>query len=167
LPHIEAHITEYQCHRVACPDCGEVTQAPLPAEAQGQFGPELTALMAYVTVVCRMPRRVVLELLSQALKIPLSLGSAQNVWEEVSEAVAEPCAELERELPRQPVINSDETGYRTSGEKRWMWALVAPSFVFYRIALTRGAEVLVQLLGAVFAGTVHVNIFETPRSIIY
>jgi hypothetical protein len=61
----------------------------------------------------------------------------------------EPCAELERELPRQPVINSDETGYRTSGEKRWMWALVAPTFVVYRIALTRGAEVLVQLLGAV------------------
>ena len=71
-----------------------MTQAPLPAEAQGQFGPELTALMAYLTVVCRMPRRVVLELLSQALKIPLSLGSAQKVWEEVSEAVAEPCAEL-------------------------------------------------------------------------
>ena len=152
LPHIEAHITEYQCHRVACPDCGEVTQAPLPAEAQGQFGPELTALMAYLTVVCRMPRRVVLELLSQALKIPLSLGSAQNVWEEVSEAVAEPCAELEQALPLQPVINSDETGYRTSGEKRWLWALVAPSFVVYRIALTRGAEVLVQLLGEVFAG---------------
>ena len=152
LPHIEAHITEYQCQRVACPDCGKVTQASLPAEAQGQFGPELTALLAYLTVVCRMPRRVVLELLSEALKIPLSLGSAQNVWEEVSEAVAEPCAELERELPRQPVINGDETGYRTSGEKRWMWALVAPSFVFYRIALTRGTEVLVQLLGAVFAG---------------
>jgi transposase len=152
LPHIEAHITEYRCHRVACPDCGEVTQAPLPAEAQGQFGPELTALMAYLTVVCRMPRRVVLELLSQVLKIPLSLGSAQNAWEEASEAVAEPCAELERELPRQPVINSDETGYRTSGEKRWMWALVAPTFVVYRIALTRGAEVLVQLLGTVFAG---------------
>jgi len=45
------------------------------------------------------------------------------------------------------VVNSDETGYRTNGEKRWLWALVAPAFVFYKIALTRGAEVLVQLLG--------------------
>jgi transposase len=50
------------------------------------------------------------------------------------------------------VINSDETGYRTDGEKRWLWALVAANFVFYKIALTRGAEVLVQLLGEVFAG---------------
>jgi transposase len=152
LPPIEAHITEYQCQCVVCPECGKATQAELPREAQGQFGPQLTALIAYLTVVCRMPRRVVRELLEQVLAIPLSLGSIQNSWEEASDAVAEPCAELERQLPHELVVNSDETGYRTSGEKRWLWALVAANFVFYKIALTRGAEVLVQLLGEVFAG---------------
>jgi transposase len=152
LPRIEAHITEYQCQRLLCPECGETTQAELPPEVRGHFGPDLTALIAYLTVVCRMPRRMVLELMEQVLGIPLSLGSIQNSWEETSEAVAEPCAELERQLPHEPVLNSDETGYRTSGEKRWLWALVAPGFVFYKIALSRGAEVLVQLLGAAFAG---------------
>jgi transposase len=152
LPPIEAHITEYRCQSAVCPDCGKATQAELPQEVQGHFGPELTALIAYLTVVCRMPRRVVQELLGQVLGIPLSLGSIQNSWEEASEAVAEPCTELEKQLAHEPVINSDETGYRTGGEKRWLWALVAPAFVFYKIALTRGAEVLVQLLGEVFAG---------------
>jgi transposase len=152
LPPIEAHITEYQCQRALCPECGKATQAALPKEAAGNFGPQLTALIAYLTVVCRMPRRVVLELIGQVLGIQLSLGSVQNSWEEASEAVAEPCAELERQLPDQPVVNSDETGYRTNGEKRWLWAMVAPGFVFYKIALSRGAEVLVQLLGAAFAG---------------
>ena len=152
LPPIEAHITEYQCQCVVCPECGKATQAELPREAQGQFGPQLTALIAYLTVVCRMPRRVVRELLEQVLAIPFSLGSIQNSWEEASQAVAEPCTELEKQLAREPVLNSDETGYRTSGEKRWLWALVAANFVFYKIALTRGAEVLVQLLGEVFAG---------------
>lgn len=152
LPRIEAHITEYQCQNVVCPECGKATQAELPSDAQGHFGPQLTALIAYLTVVCRMPRRVVREVLEQVLGIPLSLGSIQNSWEEASEAVAEPCAELERQLPHEPVVNSDETGYRTSGEKRWMWALVAARFVFYRIAASRGAEVLVELLGEVFAG---------------
>jgi transposase len=152
LPAIEAHITEYQCHRLLCPACGKTTQADLPPDARDSFGPQLTALIAYLTVVCRMPRRVVLELLSQVLNIELSLGKVQDAWEEVSEAVAGPCAELERELPNQPVINSDETGYRTNGEKRWLWAMVAPGFVFYKIAATRGAEVLVRLLGEIFAG---------------
>jgi transposase len=152
LPSVEAYITEYQCHSVVCPDCGKATQAELPQEAQRHFGPQLTALIAYLTVVCRLPRRLVRELLEQVLSIPLSLGSIQNSWEEVSEAVAEPCGELERQLPNEPVVNSDETGYRTSGEKRWLWALVAANFVFYKIALTRGAEVLVELLGEVFTG---------------
>lgn len=152
LPAMEAHITEYQCHCVVCPDCGKTTQAELPQDSQGQFGPQLTALIAYLTVVCRLPRRTVQELLEQVLAIPLSLGSIQNSWEEVSEAVANPCAEMERQLPNEPVVNSDETGYRTSGEKRWLWAVVATNFVFYKIALTRGAEVLVQLLGEVYAG---------------
>jgi transposase len=152
LPPIEAHITEYRCQSAVCPDCGKATQAELPQEVRGHFGPELTALIAYLTVVCRMPRRVVQELLGQVLGIPLSLGSIQNSWEEASEAVAEPCTEMERQLAHEPVLNSDEAGYRTSGEKRWLWALVAPAFVFYKIALTRGAEVLVQLLGEAFAG---------------
>ena len=152
LPPIEAHITEYRCQSAVCPDCGKATQAELPQEVQGHFGPELTALIAYLTVVCRMPRRVVQELLGQVLGIPLSLGSIQNSWEEASEAVAEPCMELEKQLAHEPVINSDETGYRTNGDKRWLWALVAANFVFYKIALTRGAEVLVQLLGEVFDG---------------
>jgi len=152
LPPIEAHITEYQCRNVVCAECGKATQAELPEEAQGHFGPQLTALIAYLTVVCRMPRRMVRELLEQVLGVPLSLGSIQNSWEEAGAAVAEPCAELERQLPHEPVVNCDETGYRTSGEKRWLWALVAANFVVYRIALTRGAEVLVELLGEVFAG---------------
>lgn len=112
----------------------------------------MTAVIAYLTVVCRMPRRMVQEFLEQVPGIPLSLGSIQNSWEETSDAVAEPCAELERQLPHEPVVNSDETGYRTSGEKRWLWAMVTANSVFYKIALTRGAEVLVQLLGEVFAG---------------
>jgi transposase len=152
LPPIQAHITEYRCQCVLCPECGKATQAELPQAAQGHFGPQLTALIAYLTVVCRMPRRVVRELLEQVLTIPLSLGSIQKSWEEASEAVAEPCAELEKQLPHERVVNSDETGYRTSGEKRWMWALVTANFVFYKIAASRGAEVLVELLGEVFAG---------------
>ena len=62
LPKIVAHVTEYQCHKLRCGKCGNTTQAALPEEVKGNFGPELTALIAYQTVTCRMPRRVVLKL---------------------------------------------------------------------------------------------------------
>ncbi len=152
LPPVAAHITEYRCHRRQCPDCGRITLASLPDEHASQFGPQLTALIAYLTVVCRMPRLVVQRFLAGALQIPISLGSTQNAWEETSAAVAAPYAELEAALPHEPVINADETGHRTNGDKRWLWTFVARTFVLYRIAASRGSDVLQIVLGETFAG---------------
>lgn len=152
LPAIAAHITEYRCHRRQCPDCATITVAPLPDEHANQFGPQLTALIAYLTVVCRMPRLVVQRFLEGALQIPISLGSTQNAWEETSAAVAAPYAELEAALPHEAVVNADETGHRTNGEKRWLWTFVAQTFVLYRIAASRGSDVLQSVLGETFPG---------------
>jgi len=152
LPPLAAHVTEYRCYRRRCRGCGKTTQAPLPDEFMGQFGPQLTALIAYLTVVCRLPRLVVQRLLEGALHIPMSLGSTQHAWEEASAAVAASCDELPHALPQQPVLNCDETGHRTNGQKRWLWTLVAPTFIVYTIATSRGADVLRRLLGASFGG---------------
>ena len=152
VPPVKAHITEYQFPNVVCGDCSKATRAPLPEEIAGHFGPQLTALIAYWTVVCRLPRRLVEAMLADVLGIEISLGSTQKAWEEVSQAVAQPVQQLQEQLPREAVLNVDETGWRTNGDKRWIWALVAQHFVFYVVASTRGAEVLVSLLGAVFRG---------------
>lgn len=152
MPPIRARIIEYQCHRVSCPECNRSTRAEVPAEASGQFGPQLTALIAYLTVVCRMPRRVVEALLGQVLGIEISLGSTQKCWEEASEAVAAPCQELAQKLKQEPVLNIDETGWRTNGGKRYLWVFVAAQYVVYTVAATRGSEVLIGMLGAVFNG---------------
>ena len=152
LPPIQARTIEYQCHRVVCPECGKGTRATTPEEAKGHFGPQLTALIAYLTVVCRMPRRVVEALLGQVLGIDMSLGSTQKCWEEASQAVAAPCQELEKQLKDEPVLNIDETGWRTNGAKRFLWAFVAARYVVYTVAATRGSAVLTRLLGAVFQG---------------
>ena len=152
LPPMAAHITEYRGHRRQCPDCGTITLAPLPDEHANQFGPQLTALIAYLTVVCRMPRLVVQRFLEGVLQIPISLGSTQHAWEETSAAVAAPYAELETALPHEPVLNADETGHRTNGDKRWLWTFVARTFVLYRISASRGSDVLQIVLGETFAG---------------
>jgi transposase len=84
--------------------------------------------------------------------VDISVGSVQKAWEETADAVAAPYAEVQEALATEPVLNSDETGSRTNGEKRWVWALCSSWFVFYHIACSRGVEVLVELLGEAFAG---------------
>jgi transposase len=153
LPPLRVQIIEYQCPKVACPHCGQATRAPLPAEVQNSlFGPRLAGLIAYLTVGLRIPRRGVEQLLETLLGIEISLGSTQKLVEETSEALAATCQELERQLPREPVLNSDETGWRSMGERRWLWALVAASFVFFTVAASRSSQVLIHLLGTVFPG---------------
>src|SRR6202167_4902425 len=152
LPPIQARIIEYQCHRVICPECGESTRAAVPEHAVGNFGPQLAALIAYLTVVCRMPRRVVEALLGQVLGIQIRLGSTQKCWEGARQAVAAPCQELQQQLRDEPVLNVDETGWRTNGDKRFLWAFVAARYVVYTVGAARGSEVLIRLLGAVFQG---------------
>ena len=99
-----------------------------------------------------LPRRLIEALLADVLGIEIGLGSTQKAWEEVSQAVEQPVGQLQEQLPREAVLNVDETGWRTNGDKRWIWALVAHQFVFYVVASTRSAEVLVSLLGSVFHG---------------
>src|ERR1017187_3455068 len=89
-PPVKAHLTEYQFPNVVCGHCGKATRAPLPEEIRGDFGPQLTALIAYWRVVCRLPRRLVEAMLADVLGIEISLGSTQKAWEEVSQAVEQP-----------------------------------------------------------------------------
>jgi transposase len=164
IPKVQAFITEYQRPEVKCGHCGQGNYAPLPSWVRGEFGPQLTALIAYWTVVCRMPRRVVEALLAEVLGIKMSLGSTQKAWEEVSTAVRTPYEELQQQLPQEAVLNIDETGWRNNGKKRWLWGLVAQQFVFYAIAAHRNAAVLVALLGAVFRGIIVSDRFSVYLS---
>ena len=152
VPPIQPEVREYQCARVVCPCCHKGTRAPLPPEAQGDFGPQLTALVAYWTVMCRMPRSVVKTMLETVLGIPISLGSVQYLWEEAGEAVQAPCQQLEEQLPQQAVLNLDGSGWRKNAERRVIVALVAAQFVCYRIVESNNWEMVLSWLGAAFAG---------------
>ena len=145
-------VTEYQYPKVVCPCCRKGTRAELRSEHAQEIGERLTATISYMIAVRKMTRRDVQALLQDLLGVDISVGSVQKAWEETADAVEAPYTELARALPSEPVVNSDETGSRTNGEKRWVWALCTSWFVFYHIARNRGVAVLAQLLGEAFAG---------------
>ena len=145
-------VTEYQYPKLVCPCCQKETRAAMRPEHEQEIGERLTAAISYLIAMRKMTRRDVQATMRDLLGVDISVGSVQKAWEETSVAVQAPYEELERALPTEPVVNSDETGSRTNGDKRWVWVLCAPWFVFYHIAASRGVEVLVQLLGEAFAG---------------
>jgi transposase len=145
-------VTEYQYPKLVCPCCQKGTRAATRPEHQHQIGERLTAVVSYLIGSRKMTRRDVAATMQDLFGVDISVGSVQTAWEETADAVAAPYTELEKALPTESVLNGDETGSRTNGDKRWVWVLCSSWFVFYHIACSRSAEVLVQLLGKAFAG---------------
>lgn len=159
IPEIKPGITEYRLRCVECA-CGAVTWAEVPPEAHSGFGPRLTALLAYLTAMHRVTRRGCQELARTLFRVEISLGSVCKLHEEVSQALEPCCEEIKQALPKQEILNVDETGWKSMGKGMWLWVFVAPAMTFFTLAASRGAKVLKGVLGEVFNGIICSDMFS-------
>jgi transposase len=151
IPQIKPEVTEYTLRCVEC-QCGASTWAEVPAQARSGFGPRLAALLPYLTALHRVTRRGCQEIVKTVFGIDLSLGAVCKLHEEASQALEPCCEEIKHALPNQPVLNVDETGWKSMGKGIWLWVFVAPSMALFTLAASRGAKVLKGVLGVVFSG---------------
>ena len=157
LPPMTPEVTEYRCHELSCPDCGAVTRAELPAEAASVFGVRLSALACALMVQYRLSKRLTQRLLADVLHLNVSLGMLPKLGAETGEALAAPATEAERHVREQLVTNADETGWyegKKDGRHRraWLWTFATTAVVVFRIAFSRGGEVVREVLGQDFTG---------------
>jgi transposase len=153
IPDIKPDVSEYRLRCVECA-CGAVTWADAPPQARSGFGPRLTGLLAYLSAMHRVTRRGCQELAKTLFGIDISLGSVCKLHEEVSQALEPCCKEIKQALPKQEVLNVDETGWKSMGKGIWLWVFVAPTMTFFTLAASRGAKVLKGVLGDVFGGII-------------
>jgi len=153
IPPVEPEVTEYQVFTL-CGKCGETHQGTLPPEvAVSNFGPRLTAMVGYFTAVLHVSRRMVKECFEVLFGVRFSLGSTQNLLEQTSKALEPMDKELKKALPKEAVLGADETSWL----KRWLWILVAESFIYFQVAKSRGSVVLKEILGEVYHGILCVD----------
>ena len=154
LPPVRAVVTEHRLHRVACPTCGATTRATLPAAVPaGAFGPRLQATVATLSGRFRLSRREVAELGETVLEAPLSVGSVDTLCQATSAALAAPVAEVVATLPTAPVVNADETPWKQGKARPWLWVAVTALVTVFRIAISRSSQVIKDLLGEDYGGT--------------
>jgi transposase len=155
LPAIAVRVSEHRLHGVCCPECATATRAELPRELpRSAFGPRLQAAVATLAVRNRVSRRDTTELARELFGLELATGSVDAIVQRSGAALAAPQTRLEQQIKSAPVVNIDETGWKTAGGNRTLWgALTARSAVF-RIAAGRHAFEAKTLLGERFAGIV-------------
>ena len=153
LPAIAVSVREHRLHRLRCPACAAETRAELPAKVpRGAFGPRLQAAVVTLAVRNRVSRRDTTELLRELFGAELASGSVEAIVRCAGEALEAPYARLHEQLTRVPVVNIDETGWRTAGERRTLWGLFGARAALFRIAADRHRREAQALLGEDFSG---------------
>jgi hypothetical protein len=150
---ITRRTTEYRKHKIVCPCCGETTEGTLPEEAnESAYSPNVAALVAILTGLFQLSRRKAELFMEQVAEIPISVGSVSNLEKEMTKAALPVMEEIEKTAQNADQGNADETGYgMKNGKQGWLWVLVTPCAVLFRLFLGRGQEWASKLLGC-FAG---------------
>ena len=155
VPVAPAVVTEHQAHGSLCPGCGHCTWAEIPAEIRAHgFGPNLTALVAYLSGCFRGSKRIIEELIEGLFHIPLSLGTVANLEQETSAALQQPYQEAQQAVQAASVKNADETGWYQAGKRRWLWMAATQTVAFFKICTGRGKAAFQELLGEIVTGVV-------------
>jgi transposase len=155
LPPTAVRVTEHRLHRVCCPRCATQTRAELPRELpRSAFGPRLQAAVVTLAVRNRVSRRDTTELARELFGVELASGSVDAIVQRAGEALAAPQTRLEQQIKAASVVNIDETGWKTAGERRTLWGALTAQTAVFRIAAGRHASESQMLLGERYAGIV-------------
>jgi transposase len=148
LPVMAVTVTEHQCQRVRCPACGAKARAELPAEVGvSAFGPRFHAAVTVLSVRNRISRRDVVELCEQLFGSRICSGTIDAILQRTADALEGPYDDLLQRVRDAPALNMDETGWRTSGQRRALWGAFTDRHGVLRVADSRHEDHAKALLG--------------------
>lgn len=147
LPEIKPVITEYQLHDGVCACCKQETGAELPLDVgTNVLGPRAMALMTQLSSQYHLSKQLIKKFFSETLGIRICTGTVSNTEGRVSNALAEPYANLEASLAQQAHLNIDETGYKEQNKRGYIWVFSSNTICVFKAKLSRAKSVLVETL---------------------
>jgi hypothetical protein len=116
-------------------------------------GPDLAALIVYLSLDMRVTRSKVKQFLKDVLGLELSIGTIQNCIVESARALAPVEKQLLDDLCNESLIHADETSHNEAGAKLWLWVFVSSRTALFLIG-HRTDEIFVNVFDALigFAG---------------
>jgi transposase len=161
-------ITEHRFRRYRHRKSGRIVNAPVPdaLRHQGLFGARLRAFAAMLKGDLHASVRGIQRLFADALHVPVSTGYLSKVIRQTGEALAAPYDELCAALPTQSHVGMDETGHPDRGKRWWTWCATTADFTVFRIADSRGSQVIRDLLGENYSGILLSDYFSAYRKFV-
>ena len=148
LPKIKAIITEYIRKKYYCNACKNSSYASLPEGIPNSaFGSRLMGLISTLTGVFHLAKRESVQLVKDLYNIDIGLGSIPNIEERVS-IVLDPYYQRIHEFVLKSSLTKhfDETPWRDSGKRNYVWLVTCKQASFYMIDIQRNALAFQRLI---------------------
>jgi transposase len=146
LPPIEMEVTHWVLHQSWCPACGGWTQAQVPPQHAGGYGPRFSALVGELAGTYGNGRRMVQTFCASVLGVPISLGAIQKVLNRVTRAIDPYYVVIARQARQAPVNYIDETPWYCLNALEWLWVMASERVAFYMIHPRRSKEAFAALI---------------------
>jgi transposase len=146
IPPVDPTYTEHRCYGKTC-GCGHITRGSFP-EGVGnriQYGPRLTAWVAYLSVRQYIPFNRIRELLRDFCGLEISEGGIERLLKRFKTKSQPFYERIKTEIAGSQVVGTDETGAKVNGEKWWFWTWQNTQNTFIAASKSRGYKTIGQI----------------------
>jgi transposase len=151
LPPPEPLVFDVEIPRYTCPGCHHRVEPLDPFPPHQQFGFVLLSRAVHLRMLGLSVAKVA-DCLEEAHGVHVSSAAILKMENWAAETLGPLYESLKAQVRHVPVVHGDETSFRINGENGWLWVFVHLQAVVYRIAPSRGQDVVREVLEG-FEGT--------------
>ena len=159
IPPIKPQFIEHRSYRCTCSNCNTQTTTDLPSHLRAniQYGKNIQALIAYLSVYQYMPSNRIKSYLKDILNIPISEGTIYNIIESMSHKANPVYEVLKEKIATSKVVGGDESGVKIDGDKAWFWVFQNSLYTFIKVAYSRGYKTITETFSNGFPMSIYVS----------
>jgi len=131
----------------------------LGAQGQRRFGASVQSLVTTLHIGCRVPMRMIGQLMWELFGLRVSEGEVVKLLDGVKQAGEPELEGLRKQVRTSPAVCADETGWRQDGENGYLWGFFTAGARFFEYRKSRSAQVPKQILGEDFGGVVTCDFY--------
>ena len=146
----EFRVFEYDC--LKCNLHFEAHHPELPKE--GIFGPNLQAFLTEIRHNFAGSYEKTSIFLENITGTTFSPQGIKDCVHGVANSLEPSYKQMEEDISKASVVNSDETSWPVNGEDWWLWLLCTMNMVFIMIDQSRARKVITNVLGDYFSGVI-------------
>ena len=164
IPEVRVKIVDHVLIARRCGVCGKVHIPKLGISdgviGKQRLGVRLMSLISTLSVVGRMPQRMIAKHLEGFFGVHISIGAINDVLHRVSEWSKPVVCDILRKIRGSPDVNADETGWREDGINGYLWSVSTGAVRFYYFHRRRASRIIRHILGVRFDGVLGCDFYK-------